>query len=143
MRDELAHCLLYALVLTTAGCGAIRSAPAPTADSQGMEYPESHSQFAKPNRAESEFNEAMALVAELRYGRATAKLLPLIARFEADGKPERAAEALFWVGYCYEKQGQEADAADVYNRVVRAYPQTSASHQASERLSLLTAQTDH
>ncbi len=96
---------------------------------------------ASAQKMESEFNDGLALVADLRYSQARAKLLPLIKAFEDAGKRDRAAEATFWVGYCYEKQGQEDEAIDYYNRVVRTYPQTSASRQATERLSRLTIRT--
>ena len=90
---------------------------------------------------ESAFNEALALVADLRYSQATAKLIPLIEAFELVGQQNRAAQATFWVGYCHEKQGQEDEAVDSYNRVVRTYPQTSASRQATERLSRMAIRT--
>ena len=96
---------------------------------------------ASAQRLDSTFNEGLALVADLRYSQATAKLIPLIEAFEVVGDQNRAAEATFWVGYCYEKQGQEDEAIDSYNHLVRTYPQTPSSRQATERLSRLTIRT--
>ena len=140
MRAKLIHCLLLAIVLSVVGCGAIGSFPYFSSKSARMRKM-AMSDEASAQRLDSAFNEGLALVADLRYSQARAKLLPLIDAFEAAGEPNRAAEATFWVGYCHEKQGQKDEAVDSYNSVVRTYPQTSASRQATERLSRLTIRT--
>ncbi len=140
MRAKLIHCLLLAIALSVVGCGAIGSFPYFSSKSARMEEMAKYDK-ASAQRLDSAFNEGLALVADLRYSQATAKLLPLIDAFEAAGEQNRAAEATFWVGYCYEKQGQDDEAADFYNRAVRVYPQTFASRQATERLSRLTIRT--
>ncbi len=140
MRAKLIHCLLLAIVLSMVGCGAIGSFPYFSSESARMEKMAMYDE-ASAQRLDSAFNEGLALVADLRYSQATAKLLPLIEAFEAAGDQNRAGEATFWVGYCYEKQGQEDEAIESYNRVVRTYPQTSASRQAAERLSRMAIRT--
>ena len=140
MRAKLIHCLLLAIVLSLAGCAAMGSYPYGPSKSAPMNNMVMHGE-AYAQKMESEFNEALALVADLRYSQARAKLFPLIEAFEVIGQQSRSAEAAFWVGYCYEKQGQKDEAADSYNRVVRRYPQTSASRQATERLSRLSIRT--
>ncbi|KKL03934.1 hypothetical protein LCGC14_2621180, partial [marine sediment metagenome] len=52
-------------------------------------------------------------------------------------KDNRAAEAMFWLAYCSEKQDQKAKAARLYKELVRKYPGAPASRNASGRLSRL------
>jgi len=85
------------------------------------------------------FAAAMALVAEHRYDDAAERLSLLAAAPEAARDPDRSPKVLFWLGYCHEKQGRPAEAADFYRKVVQEYPDTPAAAQASERLSLLAA----
>ena len=138
MRAKLIYCLLLAIVLSVVGCSSQRSHWPSTVDAHRTGQPALSGQLRGYNEAESDFNQGLALVADLRYSQARAKLLPLIDALDAAGDQNQAAEATFWVGYCYEKQGRKDEAVDFYNRVLRAYPQTSASHQANERLSRLT-----
>ncbi len=140
MRAKLIHCLLLAIVLSLVGCGAMGSYSYLPSKSDRMSNMATHGE-ASAQRLDSEFNEGLALVADLRYSQATAKLIPLIEAFEVVGQQDRAAETTFWVGYCHEKQGQKDEAIDYYNRVIRTYPQTSAYRQATERLSRLTVRT--
>jgi TolA-binding protein len=48
-----------------------------------------------------------------------------------------AGECMFWIAYCAEKQGQVAQAATLYNKVLANYPGTPAASQAAKRLNLL------
>jgi hypothetical protein len=48
-----------------------------------------------------------------------------------------AGECTFWIAYCAEKQGQIAQAAVLYNKVLVNYPGTPAASQAARRLNLL------
>lgn len=82
------------------------------------------------------YDEAQALVARGQYAEAEARIGPLAGAFEAAGDRARTAEALFWAAYCREKQGRPDEAARGYEAVVRGYPETPASRQASARLDL-------
>ncbi len=83
------------------------------------------------------FNEAVARVAELRYDEAAESFARLIERFESVEDRARAAEAMFWLAYCHEKQGRIAEATALYNRLLQAHPRAPACRQAKQRLSLL------
>jgi TolA-binding protein len=91
--------------------------------------------------AQKNFDQAVALVAQLRYDEAADKLSPLPEAFDAAGDPARAAEALFWLGYCHEKQGRTDRAASLYQNVIRSFPATPAARQAADRLSRLSSST--
>ena len=88
------------------------------------------------------FEEAVALVAQLNYPEALDKFEAVFPRLHVAGDTARAAEAMFWVAYCYEKQGQKAAALDWYKRVVRAYLWEPAASEAAKRLTRLEAQPD-
>lgn len=79
-------------------------------------------------------NEAVELVAQLKYADAADKLSGLIPLLRTAGDRQHAAEAMFWLGYCYEKQGGAAVAATWYERVKGMYPNTPAARQAEQRL---------
>ena len=141
MPAKLICRLLLVLLFGMVGCSARRSALPATYESRQTEDALLRGQLREGQKAEADFNEALTLIAELRYSQARGKLLLLLETLGRTGERNRAAEATFWVGYCYEKEGQHDEAANFYNRVVRAYPGTSASHQATERLSRLAIQT--
>ncbi len=88
-------------------------------------------------RNEAAFDRAVELVAQLRYEEAAGEFLPLIEMFEEDGKNNRAAETMFWLAYCSEKQDQKTKAVRLYKELVRKYPDAPASRNASDRLSRL------
>jgi hypothetical protein len=79
--------------------------------------------------------EAVVMVAELRYAEAAAKLLSLSRRFESLSDNKRTAESLFWLGYCHEKLDRTGEAARLYGRVVNEYSRQPAAGQAAQRLS--------
>ncbi|HUS47114.1 MAG TPA: tetratricopeptide repeat protein [Phycisphaerae bacterium] len=79
--------------------------------------------------------QAVAMIAESRHAEAAAQLAPLSERFHSRNEAKRAAESMFWLGYCYEKLGRPNEAAGLYGRVVQEYPQQPASRQAGLRLS--------
>lgn len=81
----------------------------------------------------AEFNAAVALAAELQYKQANERFAAAIQGFESAGDDARAAEATFWMGYCYEKRDRPEDAAAFYKRVESRYPRTSAADQARRR----------
>ena len=84
------------------------------------------------------FDDAVNLAARLRYDEAADKFARVLVRFEAAGDRRRAAETMFWLGYCYEKTGRAQDAADSYQKVMQKYPDLPASSWAKERSSILT-----
>ena len=63
--------------------------------------------------------EAVALAMNFEYAIATGKLLQVAPRFEAAGDKRRAADSLFWLGFCHQKQGKSAEARQVYTTVVQ------------------------
>jgi len=87
----------------------------------------------------AELNEAISLIYKLQYEQAAARLTGLTGRLEASGDATRAAEALFWLGYCREKQGRIDEAVQLYRRILQAYGDTPAARQASQRLWRLRA----
>ena len=105
-----------------AGCGAgARFAPALTTR-------------AVPSRTQEQFAEALALLADLRYRAALAKLPALAEEFAAAGDLAKAGECLFWQGYCFEKLSEPAKARQAYQRVRLRYSETPAAAQAARRL---------
>jgi len=83
-------------------------------------------------------NEAVTLAAELRYDEAAERLSSLLPTLRASGDRQRLAEAMFWLGYCREKQGRLDLAGAWYDRVTAVCPKTPAAAQAAERRSRLT-----
>ena len=86
----------------------------------------------------AEFDAAVALVAGLRFKQANEEFAELVQGFEAAGDDARAAEATFWMGYCYEKRDRPEDAAAFYKRVQSRYPRTPAARHAGLRLARLS-----
>ena len=141
MRAKHVYSLLLVFLAGMVGCSARMSVEPATHESRQREDAMLLGQLGADKEAEAGFNEALALIAELRYSQARMRLLPLIKTFESAGELNRVAEATFWVGYCYEKEGRTDDAVEYYNSVSRRYPQTSASRQANERLFHLSGQS--
>ena len=81
----------------------------------------------------AEFDAGVALAAERQYKQANEKFAAAIQGFESAGDDARAAEATFWMGYCYEKRDRPEDAAAFYKRVESRYPRTAAADQARRR----------
>ena len=84
--------------------------------------------------AEAAFEEAMALVSELKYDRAVGRFAPLESVFADQGSLDRAAECLVWEGYCNEKLGRAPQAAEMYRLTIDRYPNTRAAATARQRL---------
>lgn len=80
------------------------------------------------------FNRGVTLALEPRYEEAAGVFVELIPRFQAAGDRRRAAEAIFWAGYCYEKLSQYAMALEYYQRLVRKYSDSPATKRALQRL---------
>jgi hypothetical protein len=87
----------------------------------------------------AEFDEAVTLITEAKYQDAEAKLNRLLPLYRRVGDGGRTAETLFWLGFCAEKQGRTAEAAQQYREVVKDLPQTPACPHAARRLEALLA----
>ncbi len=83
------------------------------------------------------FNEAVALTESLRYEEAAARFGQVFERLSNIGNRPKAAESLFWLGFCREKQGRLTEAGEIYRRVTQEYTSTTAAREAGERLSRL------
>ncbi len=81
----------------------------------------------------STFNKAVLAAADGHYPEAVSLFEEASRQFKLQGDLARAAEAVFWIGYCYEKQSRPTEAAKFYRRVMETYPNTRASRQAQER----------
>jgi len=88
-------------------------------------------------KAEAEFDAAVEMIVGLQYKAASAKFPPLVHAFDAAGRPARAAEAGFWLGYCHEKLGEIDKARKQYASVARRYPDARAAERARARLARL------
>ncbi|MDY7010862.1 MAG: hypothetical protein SVV80_08950 [Planctomycetota bacterium] len=84
------------------------------------------------------FNEAILLTESLRYEEASEKFRQAFDRFSIAGDRQRSAEALFWLGFCLEKQHRSAEAREIYVRLAEEYAETRAADQAVRRLSRLS-----
>jgi tetratricopeptide (TPR) repeat protein len=96
---------------------------------------------AKVSVADSDrqtFDEGVALASQLRYADAAEKFSRVLGRFSAVGDRTRAAETMFWLGFCHEKQGRVDQAKGFYNRLMDLYADTAAARQASKRMVRLT-----
>lgn len=83
------------------------------------------------------FHSAVDQISRLDYGPAESEIRVLLVRFESVDDPKYVSEALFWLGYCCEKQGVTEQARDYYQRVVEHYADTPPGKQATQRLKLL------
>ena len=83
------------------------------------------------------FEEAVALTANLCYDKAAEKFEEVLPRFEAGGDRKRASEAMFWLGYCREKQGRTDEARRLYRKLRLRYWRTPPAKQADRRLDAL------
>ena len=86
------------------------------------------------------FQAAVDQIGRLDYGPAESEIRVLLVRFESVDDPKYVSEALFWLGYCCEKQGVTEQARDYYQRVVEHYADTRPGKQAAQRLKLLPAE---
>jgi TolA-binding protein len=125
--------LLLATACAIAGCGA-----AGFQGSAGDARPAGAGALRPVPRADyTALDSAVVAAAQGRYGDARNALADLSERFEAAGDTAHAAQALFWLSYCYEKTGRKNQAEVFYRQVVRRYGGTRAAEQASRRLERL------
>jgi tetratricopeptide (TPR) repeat protein len=126
--------LLAAVAVAAVGCAESVRPPLP----EKTPLPETRAAAARnAAAADATLDEAMMLIAEQQYAEALKKLPPVVAAFEAAEDRDRAARTTFWMAYCQEKSGKQAEAIALYGRVARAYPQTAAARLAAERLARL------
>lgn len=80
------------------------------------------------------FNEAVSMVESQRYEAAAAKFRQVFEKFAAsDDHRQRAAESLFWIGFCREKQRRLDEARTIYMQLADEYAGTRASEEACKR----------
>jgi len=142
MRAERLFWVLGLMALAVAGCAA-----------RGP-YDHRFRPGAVRRDLDAGFDEAVALAADGRYDPAAERFGRLAEMYEyeqqseavpdAAGQPDtralgrgRAAEAVFWLGYCREKQGLADEAAKHYRRVIDEYGGAPAARQARLRLAHL------
>jgi tetratricopeptide (TPR) repeat protein len=89
-------------------------------------------------QVQSELDRAVAQAAEGEYVAAAAEFQRLAETLERAGDRPHAAEALFWLGFCREKQGATGRARELYQRVERQYADAPAAEQAARRLRTLS-----
>jgi TolA-binding protein len=134
VRANAIRLLLTAVTVAAVGCAESARPPLP----EETRLPETRAAAARnAAAAEATLDEAMMLIAEQQYAEALKRLPPLVATFEAAEDRNRAARTMFWMAYCQEKSGKQAEAIVLYGRVARAYPQTPAARLAAERLARL------
>jgi len=112
------------------------------AEYQGLPFPGSarqrSDQIPPPTALSTpDFDEAVALASDLKYAEAELKFRQLAAWSEGAGYRDRAAECVFWIGFCLEKQGRLPEARAQYDKVMGGYPGTSAAGMAADRLKRL------
>ena len=114
---------LLLIVVVMGGCNQMRSP---------LQY---NSEFAKAaNQANlATFNEAVALAEALRYEAAAGKFQRVFDNFALAGDRQRAAESLFWIGFCREKQRRLGEAREIYLRLTEEYAGTRAAEEANKR----------
>lgn len=89
-------------------------------------------------RVETELDQAIGKAADGEYAEAAAEFAELSERYRQSGDREHAAAAMFWLGFCRERQGRLEEAREIYEQVETRYPALPAADQARRRLQLLT-----
>lgn len=100
-----------------------------------------------PADAVKTFDDGIALVADLQYEQAADKFKSVVNPLDEAGDVRRAAEAIFWFGYCREKRADRETGAMkqrclesatlLYNRLIEKYPKSVAADWARKRLAAL------
>jgi len=83
------------------------------------------------------FDKGVALASDLRYAEAEAQFAKVLAWYEATGDTKRAAETMFWLAFCHEKQGRIVRARKLYGRVIKEHAKAPAARQAADRMERL------
>ena len=85
-------------------------------------------------QAVTAFDEAMALAAELRFAPAGEKFQQALDHSLRGGDTNGAAEAMFWLGYCREKQQRRDEAVELYRRLYAASADAGSRCDALRRI---------
>ena len=81
-----------------------------------------------------DFNHAVQVASKGRYTEAAVLFEEVARQFKVAGDRKRAAEAVFWIGYCHEKSDRFIEAETYYRRVIETYPRQPAAAQSRQRL---------
>jgi tetratricopeptide (TPR) repeat protein len=85
------------------------------------------------------FEEGVVLASEQKFAEAEDKFAKVLRWSQATGDRERSAESMFWLAFCKEKRGREAEARDLYAKLLKEYPGAAAARLASDRRAHLPA----
>jgi len=107
------------------GCAAMR-------DSPPQRRPSAYSSTVGPDAPT--INRAVTIASDGRYEDAARAFEELLQRLQtAGGDHAAAAEAMFWLAFCREKQGRLGEAAALYDRVAAEFPDALAAGNALQR----------
>ena len=88
-------------------------------------------------RGRAELDQAIALIADLKYDRAAGILADLTRWLASQPDDPRMPEALFWLGYCREQTDRTDEARRLYLRVTGEFPDSESARLARVRLESL------
>mgnify|MGYP006310031023 CR=1 FL=1 len=115
-----------------------KNAPAQTFDETATTQSTKFAPAKKVSPADAEaFENAVERINRLEYAKAETEIRQLLVRFESVDDPRYTSRALFWLGYCCEKQGAAEQAQSYYQRVAGRYPDTRPGELARQRLGYL------
>jgi len=129
--------LTVGAALFLGGCMAVGRPMAPEVSAHDPKIPPQAR--AATGKLLTEFERAMDMVDELRFGEALVKLTEIEPLMTAVGDRQRAALCLFWRGFCEEKLSRPAQARARYGDVLAMYGDTVAADMARRRLAILNA----
>ncbi|HOF18864.1 MAG TPA: hypothetical protein PK082_08130 [Phycisphaerae bacterium] len=132
--DRTTKLLLVATALLT-GCQAAPQLLVPPGD--GSAEP---ARAVGPGQAEADFDEAVAMTARGEYEAALSPFRRALAGYDAFGPAQRAAECLFWLGFCHEKLQRRTEAEAHYRQLLAHYAAYRAARLAEARLLRMQAQ---
>ena len=137
MRSRVRHitaaALLTGMLAAMGGCG-MDMAPLPGMTMNAWRH-QPNVLVETPDR--NAFDKGVALASELRYAEAEAQFAKVLAWYEATGDTKRAAETMFWLAFCHEKQGRIVRARKLYGRVIKEHAKAPAARQAADRMERL------
>ena len=122
--------LLVCALAALAGCGVAgrRYSPEPSRTAR-QAGPQDHAALDR----------AVEIAVNARYREAAREFARLEQIFRSVGDVKRVAEAMFWLAYCHERQGNSPAAIELYKRLLKEHSDTPAARQAGQRLKRLTA----
>ncbi|HAU37279.1 MAG TPA: hypothetical protein DCX07_06130 [Phycisphaerales bacterium] len=120
---------LWIVAALLAGCQAAPQLIVPPGD--GTTEP---ARAIGPGQAEADFDEAVAMTARGEYDAALSPFRRALAGYDAFGPAQRAAECLFWLGFCHEKLQRRTEAEAHYRQLLTHYAAYRAARLAEARL---------